>query len=172
MKRISKVILKKIVDTDGDFSTLGEYSSQVGPNAIDREERGDMGRGEYRYFNPAISGEESGNPDSPEEDYQRCEAYNRNEWWYVGIRAEAVIETSDEGSTWLRQAITSGGVWGIESDSDDEYFSEIGGEELDQLKGTLLELGFTSEDIDAAFATVKQSEGVGKGAEDYKFIDG
>lgn len=172
MKRISKIVLKKMVDTDAELSDLGEYSSKPGPNAIDREERGDMGHGEYRYFNPAMSGEESGNPESPEQDYQRCEDYNRGEWSYLGIRAECEIQTSESGNVWLSNTVTSGGLWHVESDSDESYFSEVGSEQLAELKTVLSELGFTAKEINKAFADVKQGKGKREGAEDYKFIDG
>jgi hypothetical protein len=45
------------------------------------------------------------------------------------------------------QTITSGGLWGIESDSDHEYLVEIGQQEVDQLKAILQTLGFSDSQI-------------------------
>ena len=151
-KRIKSVQVVRVADRDPDLSHLGEYSSRPGADdvTIDREERGDMGRGEYRYFIAAMSGEDTGNPESVEQDYARCEAYNRGEWEMVGVYA--VAEVVVNGTT---QAVRSAGLWGVESDSGDAYFAEVGGEELAELSGILAELGFTPEQIAEAFAEVE-----------------
>jgi hypothetical protein len=44
--------------------------------------------------------------------------------------------------------LTSGGLWGIESDSSNEYLKEVEAEELADLRGTLIEAGFLSEYVD------------------------
>ena len=54
--KIESVRIEKIPDTDPDTSYLGDYSnSPKNPYSIDRQERGDMGRNELRYFNPVAS---------------------------------------------------------------------------------------------------------------------
>ncbi len=64
----------------------------------------------------------------------------------------AEIQTSEnEGKNGLINRISSGGLWGIESDSDESYFKEVAQEELAQLEKLLLELGFTAEEIKSAF---------------------
>ena len=143
-KRIERVIVEHIPDDNTDLSHLGEYTNSPGykNEAIDRKERGDMGKGEYRYFVPGMTGEETGNPDSPEQDYQRMENYNRGDWQMIGIRASAEIVVDG-----VCQTITSGGLWGIESDSGADYFSEVGRDELGQLRGLLAELGFSTKAI-------------------------
>ena len=45
------------------------------------------------------------------------------------------------------QTITSGGLWGIESDSTPDYLSEIGQEEIEQLQEILQALGFSQKVI-------------------------
>jgi hypothetical protein len=136
-KKIIWVRFQREIDTDPDLSYLGKYTSKHEEGAIDRQERGDMGRNEYRYFVPAMTGEETGNPDSPEQDYQRAEDYNKQGWCMMGVFAAAKIEVNGVCSI-----IRSGGLWGIESDSEESYFQEVEQEEFAQLEGQLQELGF------------------------------
>lgn len=152
MKRILSVTVHREVDSDPDLSWLGEYSDKPKNNAIDRQERGEMQRGEFRYFNPAISGEESGNPDSPEEDYRRYEAYNKSQWWMIGVWCSAKVVLTD-----VVQTIRSGGLWGIESDSEDDYFEEVIKEELAALRGQLKAIGFSDRAISKAFKEKKEA---------------
>ena len=87
----------------------------------------------------------SKNPDerqNAKQDKKRLEAYYNNEWHFVGVQAVAEIRING-----LLQTISSGGLWGIESDSSDEYFDEIFEEEKEQLKDVLLQLGFTEKQI-------------------------
>lgn len=144
MKRIAKITIKQIADDCPDLSYLGDYSNSAHEGAIDRQANGDCGRGEYRFFNPA-------NPEYAEQEYQRMEAYHRGSWCCIGIRAEAVIQTSDG----VCNSISSGGLWGIESDSDDRYLEEIAREELAALRGTLAELGFSADEIDSACSDIE-----------------
>jgi hypothetical protein len=147
---IREVVIRQILDDSPDLSHLGEYHSDYREGCIDRKERGDMDRNEYRYFTPAMTGEETGNPESPEQDYLRMENYNRGDWHMLGIRAEARVVVKD-----TVQTITSCGLWGVESDSEDDYLKEVGQEELSGLREILLSLGFTEAEIDAAFKEVK-----------------
>lgn len=161
-KRTGKSILNVYVliihDDSPDLSHLGEYTNQPGPDdrTIDRQETGDMGRGEYRYFVAAMSGEDTGNPESVKQDYERMESHNRGEWQMIGMRAHARVQFTPQGP-W--NEITSGGLWGIESDSGDDYFREIGQEQLAELRDQLHAAGFTSRQIGKAFSGVK-AEGV------------
>ena len=76
------------------------------------------------------------------QDKKRLEAYYNDEWHFVGVQVVAEIRIDG-----LLQTISSGGLWGIESDSSDEYFDEIFEEEKEQLKDVLLQLGFTEKEI-------------------------
>ena len=136
-KRIVNIEFVRDTDDCPDLSHLGEYHTESRSNAIDRQERGDMGRGEYRYFSPAMTGEETGNPESPEQDYQRYEAYNRGEWCMIFCFAKATVSVNG-----VLQTITSGGLAGVESDSDESYFKEIEAEQREELKAILTDLGF------------------------------
>jgi len=152
-KRISKVIIKRMADEGGEADWLGSYSSTPGPEAttIDRQARGDWSPREHRYFIAAMSPEETGNPESVEQDYKRMEAGMRGEWCLIGIRAEAEVRLTGD----TVQRITSGGLWGIESDSGEEYFQNIHGEQLEELSLELQAIGFTAAEVLAAFENVE-----------------
>ena len=76
---------------------------------------------------------------------KRLAEYRNSDFWFIGIRAKAAVAIN---STW--QQVTSGGLWGIESDSDPEYLKSIELEELNSLRGILHELGFSKRAIAAA----------------------
>ncbi len=138
----------RAVDDAPDLSHLGEYTNSGGSrDAIKRE---NAGRGEYKYFLPAMTGEETGNPDSPRLDYERMEAYNTGDWHMRFCQAVAVVSIKG-----VMQRITSGGLSGVESDSGEDYFAEIASDEFDDLADILTALGFTPEQIDAARADVE-----------------
>jgi hypothetical protein len=144
-KRILRVTIHRDVDGSPDLSWLGEYTNRPSEHSVDRQERGDIGRHEYRYFTPALTGEETGNADSPVQDYERMEAYNRGDWCMVGVWAEAEVQL---GGT-ICQRIRSGGLWGIESDSGD-YLDDVAKEELASLETELASVGFTPRQITKA----------------------
>lgn len=152
MKKITQIQIEHLVDEVPDLSYLGEYTATLCngdiDKGIDRKSRGDWSPGEMPFFVPYMTGEETGNPNSPEEDYQRSEAYNRGDWRMIGIRATARLIVDG-----VRQTIRTAGLWGIESDSSQEYFDETGEEELKALRSMLRELGFTTEEISEAAAT-------------------
>jgi hypothetical protein len=140
-KRIVRVTFNREPDTDPDLSHLGEYSDRPAEVHIDRRERGDMEHGEYRYFNCG-----DGDPEYIEADYKRYEAYNRDEWGMLFCVAEAKISING-----ITQTLTSGGLAGVESDSEESYFREIEDEQLDELREVLQSCGFTTEQIDEAY---------------------
>ena len=148
--KILSIEIKHMQDDSPDLSHLGEYSDSPGPDSINRVESGEIPLGsthckEYRYFNPAMSGEETGNPDSPQQDYQRMISYNLLEWYMLGIGAKAQVEIAG-----VIQTITSSGLWGIESDSDDSYLESIEKEQLEELSEILETMGFVQEEIESA----------------------
>lgn len=145
-KQILSIKVQRLLDENPDTSYLGEYSNHaMSEEAIDRKERGDMGRNEYRFFNPAMTGEETGNPESPEQDYERMESLNRGDWSMIGIRAEAQILVN--GTV---QKIGSAGLWGVESDSGKDYLEEVARQELTDLEASLMGLGFSQDEVDEA----------------------
>ena len=83
------------------------------------------------------------------QDKKRLEAYYNDEWYFIGIQAVAEIRING-----ISQTISSGGLYGIESDSGDEYLDEVFEEQKEELKDNLLELGFSEKE------TVQKSEGL------------
>lgn len=80
----------------------------------------------------------------------RQQAYERGDFFYIGISADATILTSYDGKSWLINTITSGGLWGIESDSNESYLESVRMEEENELKDILLAFGFSQEEITGA----------------------
>ncbi len=117
---------------------------------------GDMGRREYRYFNGLVENYKGEPPENIHkyirQDYDRMESLNRGDWCFIGMRAEAEVQT---GSA-VVQRITSGGLRGIESDSGREHLEETQREELAQLKDELVGLGFSRRAIATAFKNVQE----------------
>lgn len=112
---------------------------------------------EYRYFDP--SDNYKGEPDEDvrkyvRQDYERMESLNRGHWGYMGIKAEAKILVGNTA-----QEISSGGLWGIESDSDEGHIQSTEQEELRELREQLKALGFGTRAIAQAFKNV-QHEGI------------
>ena len=169
--RIESVRIETVTDTDPDTSWIGVYSNSAETEfAIDRQERGDCERGQYRYFNPgtveafdpAASWIPTGTKDkraywhaamldNAAKDYIRMESLQAGNWYFVGIIAKAVV-VSAQGVT---QTIRSGGLWGIESDSGKDYLEETKQNELTNLRGELEAFGFGSRAIDYAFRNVE-----------------
>src|SRR5208337_1999358 len=78
-------------------------------------------------------------------DFDRMESLNNGDWYFIGIRACADITIGG-----VRQSIYSGGIWGIESDSDDNYLKETEQEQVSELRTVLHELGFSKRAIATA----------------------
>jgi hypothetical protein len=114
-------------------------------------------RNTYQFFNPPV---ENYLGESPEDirkyvrqDFARMESLNSGDWSYIGIRAEAIVEAGGSG---ISQRVSSGGLYGIESDLGQAYFDEVGREELAGLRDELIGLGFSRRAISTAFKSVKE----------------
>lgn len=144
---------------------LGEAKESL--EACDCDERGDMTRGEYQYFNPSFNYvDKQGNAKdlTPEEvrkytrqDYERMEALNRGDWCFIGISAEAEYSIDSPNGSPI-QTVTSGGLWGIESDSDAAFFAETEQEQLSELRDQLHAIEFSKRAIATAFKTIERQE--------------
>lgn len=133
---INKITVKHIVDECPDLSYLGEYSDKPAEIHIDRQERGIYRPRECRYFNLGC-----GDAEYIEQDYRRAEAYNAGLWFSMGIVAEAeVVYDIGQGNRRIEH-LSSGGLWGIESDSDNEYIEEVENGQLADLKDHLAVFG-------------------------------
>ena len=71
------------------------------------------------------------------QDKKRLDDYNRGIWEMIGIRAVATIHIPVNGDTVKIQSIDSGGLFGIESDSSDDYIKDIGREQIAEVKNYL-----------------------------------
>lgn len=66
----------------------------------------------------------------------------RKKWHFVGIQARATIKIpyGTNPDCWINSKMLSPGLWGIESDSGDEYFQEVYQEEREILIDMLASL--------------------------------
>lgn len=90
------------------------------------------------------------------QDYARMERGNAGDWCLIGIRAEAEYSVGTSRNGYLAQEITSGGLWGIESDSEESYLKSVEDEELTDLSVQLKGIGFSGRAIAAAFKNVER----------------
>lgn len=130
---------------------------------------GNWDKREYRYFNPGSvepfhadanwipakieNKEEYWHKtmcENAAKDFDRMEALNAGDWSFIGIRACADVTIGE-----TRQSIYSGGLWGIESDSEESYLAEIERDEMADLRTILYELGFSKRAIAAAINETK-----------------
>jgi hypothetical protein len=78
-----------------------------------------------------------------QEDFEdRSLAYKKGDFSFVGVRAEAEVVIED-----VLQTLTSGGLYGVESDSEDEYIDEIAAREWEALRGVLKAVGVPTEQL-------------------------
>ncbi len=68
----------------------------------------------------------------------RLRAYERGDFGFMGVVAE--VEVDVEGTI---QTIRSAGIWGVESDSDDDHVQELAEEEREDLLSQLNALNVT-----------------------------
>ena len=137
--RIESIVIRQILDECPDTSHLGEFTGiHPGGNALKRGSVFEHDKGNNRtldFFVPMMSVEEHRqglvkigySKGVAEElarsyckaDYERMLALDRGEWCYLGIMAKAVVSIPCNGNSRRLETLTSGGLWGIESDSGD-----------------------------------------------------
>jgi hypothetical protein len=164
-KRILSIEVKRMNEESPDVSFIGEFSSHPDTQfAIDRHERGANCHRTRQWFNPStvepFKEDASWIPadvenkrqywhdamtKNAEMDYERATAYNDGDFGFIGIRAQAEIVIGG-----VCQTITSGGLWGIESDSEESYIKSVEQDELADLRGILHNLGFSKRAIATA----------------------
>jgi len=174
---IETIRIKHMIDPDPDLSFLGEYTDDLQPGVIVRDlgefyeklpavmERDTdgrfMGKGapevpskgrEYRGFIPYAGGEKPGTRAFYRygmKDFERIQQLEREYFSFIGIRAEAVVQYPIAGNpgSFRLETLTSGGLWGIESDSGD-YLKEVAKEQLEDLKQHLEQFGVDTSDFD------------------------
>ena len=172
LAQYNRTLANEKLDTEKDaldtaYDEVGELIDSV--DECDCGERGDMRRNEYRYFNPSFNYvDENGHAlkeNTPEEvrkyvrqDYSRMESLNRGNWYFLGIRADAEIAVPTTPGNATIQRITSGGIWGNESDQTSSDFEETEQEQLSELRAWLKTLGFSSRAISTAFRQIERKD--------------
>jgi len=78
----------------------------------------------------------------PAEFKDRRAAYKAGEFSFVGVRAEAEVVIEE-----IVQTLTSGGLLGIESDSEEEYLDEIIAGEWKALRNVLKTVGVSTDQL-------------------------
>jgi len=160
--RIESIVIQQILDECPDTSHLGEFTgrNQDGDD-LKRGSVFEHDKGNNRtldYFVPMMSVEEhrkglvkmgysKGQAEEMSRsyckaDYERILALDRGDFCYIGIKAKAVVSIpipNNPGCVRL-ETLTSGGLWGVESDSGD-YLDEVAQEELNDLKSHLKAFG-------------------------------
>lgn len=164
--KINSVRIERQPDYDADLSYLGEFKDdfESGQCAIIRlgQHAGEFADDvpsdqlpptcrEYRYFIPEMTGKQTGNMDSPKQDWRRMEDYSAGRWSMLGIIAKAEMWNP---ATHVCQTIRSGGLWGVESDSGADCLAEIERDELAGLRAELLAAGIGERAIAHAFKKV------------------
>ena len=146
---IKRIIIKKEVDNDTDLSHLGSFSNEKGKYAIEHS-LGDSRT--LNYFN-ADNVEDM---QQAQQNYKRIMQYENGSVCDYGITAYAKLSTDQDTVpvSFLINTISSGGLWGISSDSEQSYIKSVGKEQLIELKKVLLSLGFTKKEIDKVVVEV------------------
>ena len=78
---------------------------------------------------------------------RRLRALERDEWYPVGVRLVAEVAVMVGGGETQRCRFLTPGIWGVESDSGDDYFQAIADEEAPMLADDLREAGFPEPEI-------------------------
>ena len=126
-------------DSQTAASKLGQYASEEVPGCIDRLGRPEYSEHELRYWHPANF--EPAHPETVEQDYQRHEALCRGEWSYQGCVARAVVSYQIEGGDRRIDYLSSGGFYGVDSDSAMGFLLDIEVSQLLDLKAHLTVFG-------------------------------
>lgn len=71
----------------------------------------------------------------------RLAEYRRGDFHFVGVRAAIELQIPNRNQGYYIQRLESPGLWGIESDSGEDYFNEVFIEEKAILADMLEELG-------------------------------
>lgn len=104
LKRVDKVTIHWLNDSYPDLSYLEQFEDSQDPE-------------EQKYA---------------KQDRERLENYGRT-WEMLGCTAKAEVSYSIGGGNRRIEWLTSGGLWGIESDSGKEYLTEVENEQLADL---------------------------------------
>jgi len=77
----------------------------------------------------------------------RLGEYQKGNFFFVGVRAQCEVLIPMGENTFVTLKLTSPGIWGIESDSSDEYLHEVAEDEKAVLLEMLSKLGASPEPV-------------------------
>jgi hypothetical protein len=80
----------------------------------------------------------------------RLRQYRDGQFAFIGIRVLADVQVEN-----TIQTLSSGGLWGIEDDSDESYLRDVEREELSDLRDVLYQFGFGKRAITAAIGEAR-----------------
>ncbi len=75
------------------------------------------------------------------EDAQRIQDFRAGKWWFESCRAVAEVRYELLDGSFRIERLSSGGLYGIESDSGEEYRQEVESQEFADLQAHLARLG-------------------------------
>jgi hypothetical protein len=158
--KIESITIEIIPDECPDLSFLGQYTDEFTDGCIKRQ---NVTNREYKFFKPSTSYNEhweslhkSGHSKSDcdllarkyiKQDFDRMESYNNCNWQMIGIRAKAEVSYPIGNNNRRLEHFTSGGLYGIESDVNNKYKSEIIQDELADLKNHLLQFNVSLQNF-------------------------
>jgi len=164
--KIEKLEITVDVDDDPDTSYLGELTDKLEPGVmstrtweflkwhfgepVDVPPQNHRG---YRFFKPYAGGEKVGTKlyyKYGKQDARSMCSFMDGQWCFLGIGAKAIVSYQIRSgipcSHRRLETFTSGGLWGVESDSDN--VQEVAAEQLDELRLHLRAFGIHPTDED------------------------
>ena len=134
---LKEISIKTPYDEMSDLSHLGEFSDSPSEGAI---QVSDGGGGKYRYFNPA-------NPEYAQEEYKRMMEFENGQLGMLGVMAKAEVHIPIGNKNFKIEEITSGGIWGVATDSGLEFMADMAKEQVEDLIANLKSFGIKKFDI-------------------------
>lgn len=141
--RILEMSVSFVHDIYGRPDWMGEYSNEPGEGAIDLWERYGERRDRLRYFTPC-------DPENAEEDLERYEDFEKGKWSLMGVDVRVTVFTVYRG-LWLKSEFRES-LWGICSDSEEEYIDECAIGCLENIQKELKTLGIEWNEEMAEYA--------------------
>lgn len=142
MIKIETIKVERLPDYDCDLSWIGEFGNAIPDGKFGVKHDGDINS--YPYFISC----NAENKKQAKQDYERIMQFENGNVEMLGIKATAELRTSDNGRDWLINHISSGGLWGIESDSGEEYLRGVEDDQIAELRGVLNQLGAGNTTLD------------------------
>jgi len=124
--RIDKITILHILDEISDTKDLEQYKDSTDPE-------------EQKY---------------EAQDAERRESYGLS-WHYIGIVAHAEVSYQYGPGSRRIERFESGGLWGIETDSEDSYLVEVATEQFSDLRRHLEVFGVDTSNFDEVASTAK-----------------